>query len=321
MKKTLKDKIGDYHNHKNPIAEKTLLEDKDVTREMVRQWQSAPETLDEELVSHKREMWSGIAAYINMRRTELRLKFYRRFSAAAAVAIVVLGGCLAFLSDSRTETLHFLTTGNQDKQVVVLDDGTRVMLGPNSSLQYPEAFSGKSRRVSLEGQAFFDVASDASHPFTVAVCGVDITALGTSFEIFSPTDKRYVEAILQTGKICVDYPVGNTRQSNIILPNHKLTYDRQSQLTTIVTTDATKYSEWTSRFGQSFKNEQLRFVIPRLEKWYGVQIQLDSELYGREDRFTFKITDESLEHILGLMQKSSGVKWRKNETGDRYLLY
>lgn len=319
MKTTLKDKINDYRSRK--LSADNLLGEANVAREMARQWQSASGELDEEQLEQKREMWSGIATYIKMQKTELRLKFYRRFSVAAAILVVVMGGYTAFLSGTGKVMLHSLSTGNQDKQVVVLEDGTCVTLGPNSNLQYPGKFSGKDRKVTLDGQAFFNVASDAARPFTVCAGGVDVTALGTSFEIFSPTDKQYVEAILQTGKIRVDYPVGGTYASQVILPNHKLTYNYQTQCASVVMTDATKYSEWTSRFGQSFKNEQLQFVVPRLEKWYGVTIQLSQELYDSTDRFTFKITDESLEHILGLMQKSSGVKWQKDQTGGQYWVY
>lgn len=321
MEKTLRDKIDSYRNNRLQADDATLLGDRDVAREMVRQWQSAPEATSPEMHAEKRAMWEHIATYINMRKTESRLKFYRRFSAVAAMLVAILGSYLAFSPSDRSLTVYALSTGNQDKQVIVLEDGTRVTLGPNSRLEYPGEFGGKDRRVTLDGQAFFNVAADASRPFSVQIDGVDITALGTSFEVFAPTDNRYIEAILQTGKIRVDYPTGDKRASTVILPNHKLTYDCEQRSASVVTIDATKYSEWTSRFGQSFKNEQLQFVVPRLERWYGVHIELDAQLRAGNDRFTFKITDESLDHILGLMQKSAGLKWRKNECGDRYVIY
>ncbi|WP_104382900.1 FecR family protein [Sphingobacterium sp. HMA12] len=66
---------------------------------------------------------------------------------------------------------------------VVLSDGTTVWLNAASTLQYPDQFADDERRVKLVGEAFFQVAKDASKPFRIEVENSVIEVLGTSFNV------------------------------------------------------------------------------------------------------------------------------------------
>ena len=58
-------------------------------------------------------------------------------------------------------------TASPDKPCqLVLPDGSKVMLAAASTLKYPLAFAGKSRKVELTGQAYFEVMHSAK-PFQV----------------------------------------------------------------------------------------------------------------------------------------------------------
>lgn len=78
-----------------------------------------------------------------------------------------------------------MASGVRCIESVSLSDGTTVRMGPNSQLIYPKSFDGKTRDVELKGQAFFDVAKDRERPFTVHTKNMDVTALGTAFEVFN----------------------------------------------------------------------------------------------------------------------------------------
>lgn len=322
MKRNLKEWIEACRQGDIVSDDPDLLSDERVTRELMRQWDRVPETRDESLDPIKRIVWNRISGQLSLQKAQVRMRLYRRLCVAASLFIVLLGG-YAFLQKPEESVRCEFSTGNQDKREVLLSDGTRVILGPNSRFGYPERFGSDERRVVLDGQAFFQVAPNFSAPFSVDVDGVQVTALGTSFEIFVPTDRHCVETILRTGKVRIDHPSadGSATESHVLLPGRRLTFDRTTRNTTVEPIDAVRYTEWISDTGQSFKNERLQFILPRLERWYGVEIRPDEGVLGRGDRFTFKITDESLDHILNLIQSSSGIKWQKDASGCLYWLY
>jgi len=121
--------------------------------------------------------------------------------AAAMIAILVMAfGWFFLISEKNPESLNIATTNNTTEQI--LPDGTKVFLNYNSKLTYPEQFNGDLRTVSLQGEAFFDVKPDASHPFVIQANGTEIRVLGTSFNV-----KAYSEAPVRvdvaTGKVRV----------------------------------------------------------------------------------------------------------------------
>ena len=76
---------------------------------------------------------------------------------------------------------------------LVLPDGSRVWLNAESSLSYPGSFGGRERReVTLQGEAYFEVAPDSLHPFVVETAALQTQVLGTSFNVraYSPEDTR-----------------------------------------------------------------------------------------------------------------------------------
>jgi ferric-dicitrate binding protein FerR (iron transport regulator) len=73
--------------------------------------------------------------------------------------------------DLKNETFQAFSNGKTKK--VILEDGTIIWLKGNSSLTYPEHFVSATREVNLIGEALFEVAKDASHPFIVHSNGMN----------------------------------------------------------------------------------------------------------------------------------------------------
>ena len=104
-----------------------------------------------------------------------------------------------------------MASGVRCIEPVSLSDGTTVRMGPNSQLIYPKSFDGKTRDVELKGQAFFDVAKDRERPFTVHTKNMDVTALGTAFEVFNYDSESKLETILLNGKVKIGLGGPNVR--------------------------------------------------------------------------------------------------------------
>lgn len=82
-----------------------------------------------------------------------------------------------------------------------LPDGSELTLNKNTVISYAARFEN-NRRVKLkEGEAFFDVAHDKSHPFVIDIEEVSVTVVGTSFNIRHHQDST--EVIVETGIVRV----------------------------------------------------------------------------------------------------------------------
>ena len=216
--------------------------------------------------------------------------------------------------------MYVVSSGIQNMESVSLPDGTKVQMGPGSRLTYPASFSGKTREVTLNGQAFFDVAKNREKPFIVRTEDMSVQALGTAFELFSYEMDNKIETILLNGKIKVGISDKGTKRVKeyLVSPDEKLVLDRQTGEVMKQAVNADKYTAWRKQKMLSFENEKLTMIIPRLEQWYGRKVMCQKDL-AEKYRFTFKVRDESLEKILFMIKASSPLIYTQMESGD-YIL-
>ncbi|MEO6686008.1 MAG: FecR domain-containing protein [Dyadobacter sp.] len=121
-------------------------------------------------------------------------------AAAVSITILAFGWYIFKTQGNNPEQIEVATTNNTGE--TTLPDGTRVFLNYNSSISYPESFSGDLRSVALKGEAFFDVKPDASHPFVIDANGTQVRVLGTSFNV-KAYKKELVRVDVKTGKVRV----------------------------------------------------------------------------------------------------------------------
>ena len=284
-----------------------------------KQWDDAQDAAAKDKTDVNR-IWAKIQRELWERKPVKTYEYYKIYSIAASILLLIGIGCFAWIlsRNQSSNTMFVATSGIQNMQSILLPDGSQVQLGPGSKLVYPSEFDGKTREVKLEGQAFFDVAKDKSKPFVVKTKDMDVTALGTAFEVFSYEMENSIETVLLNGKVKVDLLHGNHKREVILNPNDKLTLSRSDARISIEKVNATKYSDWRNLGILSFENEKLSMIIPRLEKWYGQKIFCQKDL-ANTYRFTFKVRNESLDRILYMLNNSSPIKYRK--AGDNYELY
>lgn len=124
--------------------------------------------------------------------------------------IIVDSCCLDYL---RPDTLipvalawHKVIVPRGGEFQISLEDGTRVWLNSESTLKYPEVFTGTTREVFLEGEAYFEVARNTNCPFIVHSGIQNIRVLGTSFGITNYADDQNLTTTLVSGKVQVEFP-------------------------------------------------------------------------------------------------------------------
>lgn len=147
----------------------------------------------------KRRMWK------NIRKATLNrgLKWQRWVTAACVTLMLSVVGYELFFTDNLFPEKTVVTqTFPNDVRLLRLPDGSRVWVNENSKLEYPEAFTGSQRCVTLTGEAFFEVKSDPSKPFVIHSGPIETTVLGTSFNVKAYQGKAPVVAV-RTGKVKV----------------------------------------------------------------------------------------------------------------------
>ena len=127
-----------------------------------------------------------------------RNRFLRQIGRYAAVACIILAvGSGAYYAgvkrpadDANTEVT--MSVSNGQKADIILADGTKVYINSDSRIVYDNTYNKKTRMVSLEGEAYFEVAKDKEKPFIVKANGINVQALGTSFNIRAHKDDKSV---------------------------------------------------------------------------------------------------------------------------------
>lgn len=252
---------------------------------------------------------------------------------AIAASLFIMAGIAGewWISHRGPAPVVALSSKHNDKgnrSLILLPDGSRVWLNAASDLQYPEHFTGKDRRVVLTGEAFFDVARDAAHPFIIHTRKMDIRVLGTSFNVKAYPEEATTEATLVTGSIEVhlkDRPEAAIRlkpNEKLVIPNNtttdtatrimslpQLVISKPTYLSLDATTDSSMIETAWVQNKLMFKEESFATLAKRLEKWYNVTITFRSATAARLT-FTGVFTTESLPAALHALQLTEPFKYQ-----------
>ena len=185
-----------------------------------------------------------------------------------------------------------------------LPDGTTGWLNSNSSVKYNGNFNS-DRQVTLKGEAYFDVFKDKARQFKVNANEIVVKVSGTRFNIASYDNEKNVEVVLEEGKIELNDKGKNN--SLIMSPNDLVIYDKTLKNFSTEVVEPQKYLSWTE--GKLvFRNDPLDVIARRLERWYNVEVDIDSDkLHDLRLRATFM--DESLEQVLYYLQRSLPIDY------------
>lgn len=191
----------------------------------------------------------------------------------------------------------------------ILADGSEVYLNHGSSLKYPNKFSKKKREVILKGEGYFKVAHNPAHPFVVKTQNMNITALGTEFNVFAYPDEQTVATTLIDGKVAVEKitQTGKNEMLGEMIPGQYISYNIHSDQVTGSHGDVDKYVSWTE--GKLiFKNDPIDQIANRLGRWYNVEIEFTDENV-KNYTYTATFVDETLTQILDLMAIATPINY------------
>ncbi|MGN0213226.1 MAG: FecR domain-containing protein [Muribaculaceae bacterium] len=214
-----------------------------------------------------------IAFYEAHRR---RVAMFRRWVAGTAAAVLLLVGAGLFFSRNYSiiERDNRITAfaPHDSIRTLVLPDGTKVWLNQMAMIKYPEHFDKDCRKVEIEGEAYFEVTKDASRPFVVHSEQMDITVLGTTFNVQCFRGSKNACSSLISGKVQV---VGNHGEGRIILkPGQRANLDGENRQLTVQQDVNTGYDAVWHNNLIPFDNASVEQVAHALEHFYGVEVNI-----------------------------------------------
>lgn len=162
---------------------------------------------------------------------------------------------------------------------IQLEDGTEVWLNSDSRLYYPQQFSESDRKVRVEGEAYFAVATDSLRPFYVQAGTQVIRVYGTSFNVRSYPEEGEVATTLESGSVALSR-YGSQSTELYLTPGHQAIFNLADSKVRVNPVDTEVVTSWKNgRF--VFENQTLLRIMQDLSRWYN---------------FDYEFADPSLEH-------------------------
>lgn len=192
---------------------------------------------------------------------------------------------------------------------ITLSDGTMVNMNAGSSLKYPVQFiKGHNREVVLDGEAFFDVTKDKTHPFIVKTRGVVVKVLGTKFNVSSYKEDTDINTVLVEGSVGLS---DAANRKAMLVPGEKGSWNNKSTEIAVEVVDTRFYTEWIN--GEIvFRKTAFRDIIIKLERTYDVTIENNrKDLLDKKFNASFNKNIESIEKVLETMSKIQGFTYKK----------
>ena len=198
------------------------------------------------------------------------------------------------LSNKAEHTYNTLSTsiGEQSPYPLILPDGSKVWLNAQSSITFPTAFNGKERVVKITGEALFEVAHNAEHPFKVQTEKQTIEDIGTVFNV------NDYEASTKTTLV-----EGRVKVNNIVLEP-----GQQTDGSTVKAANVNKYVAWKAG-DFYFEDDNIQTIMKQLSRWYNVKVDYDGDL--TTESFTAQISrTKNISEILQILENTKGVHFK-----------
>ena len=241
----------------------------------------------------------------------LRTSFQNTWKWAATLALLLLFSGLAYFQFFHHKEV-LLSTNYGEQREYVLPDGSKVTLNANSSLSY---YSQNPRKVTLEGEAFFEIKKipETHTPFQVFTQDLMVTVLGTSFNVNARNDQTKV--FLEEGKVDLEVhdPETGVIQMN---PGDLITYSKKQNKLKENRSNVSALENASWKAGTLvFNNTPLQEALYEIEDIYGIQFIIQSEkvkdevISGGVPIKDLEVSLQTLGEVYGIHIRSKGKRY------------
>lgn len=237
-------------------------------------------------------------------------------------AVLLLAGLLGILSyqywsqsqpEPREQALREISTEKGQRANSTLGDGTRVLLNADSKMTLPSEFASDVRRVFLEGEAYFDVASNPDKPFVIHSREAVVRVMGTSFSVRSYPEDEQVRVVVQEGSVSFEAKDPRSSQKATLTANQLGRYSLKSnQIETRQVDDIELYLSWREGY-LKFRETPMSEVATELERRYGIEVDFRHPAV-KEMSLTALLKSRSIRNVLDVISVSLDIQYELNES-------
>jgi transmembrane sensor len=208
-------------------------------------------------------------------------------------------------SQKTAVTYNVLSTPKGGQYRLTLPDGSQVWLNAASSIRYPTAFTGTDREVEITGEAYFEIAKNASMPFRVHTVNhlgdtdpMTIVVLGTSFNVNAYADEDAILTTLLEGSVKIKK--GNN--SGLLKPGAQAQLQPTGTINWIPDADTEQATAWKNGVFE-FDGQELSVIMRQISRWYDVDVVYEGKM--PTDTFTGRVSrNTTLSGVLKILKLS-----------------
>lgn len=233
----------------------------------------------------------------------------RRWAAAAVVAGLLLTGGYLINRFNQPAAEQMVSTNNGQRTKVILPDSSIVWLKPNSNIAYAGFNGAGERRVTLTGEALFEVTKNPNRPFVIQSGDYMVKVLGTSFNVRNTTTQPFQLTVL-TGKVLVEKSLPDGRKTRqLVEPQQKLIAAGVNGLLlqTAAPAEKAEVSAGTE-YPMDFQNVPFAELAKRIEGKFNVNCRIESKAL-LNCRLTANFSGLSLTRTLELIAASINMQY------------
>jgi transmembrane sensor len=189
---------------------------------------------------------------------------------------------------------------------VVLSDGSQIMLNAATTLRFPSDFHGlAARNVELKGEAYFEIAKDKTHPFTVTSGDQKVEVLGTHFDVESYPENAEIKTTLLEGAVKVSsLKTGLTKH---LMPGQQASFLANG--INIKDVEAEDAIAWKNGYFM-FNYETMEEAMTKIARWYDIKVEYTDPsvknivFFGTISKF------ESISKVLNMLERTKKVEFQ-----------
>jgi ferric-dicitrate binding protein FerR (iron transport regulator) len=185
---------------------------------------------------------------------------------------------------------------------MTLSDGSHVWLNAGSSVTYPVAFAGNERKVSITGEAYFEVSHDVSKPFVVNKGEINVQVLGTHFNVNAYDDEPNLKITLLEGSV----KILNKQSFVVIKPGQQA--EVSSEIRVVNEVDVEEIMAWKNGKFQFGEKADIGTIMRQIARWYDVDVEYKGTF---TKHFGGSISREvNISQVLKVLETTGDVKFK-----------
>ncbi|SMO61770.1 FecR family protein [Gracilimonas mengyeensis] len=264
-------------------------------------WSTTSAEKSWEAITRKAKSGEPVPSYIELPSANTtRLWGISQKMLRVAAAVVFLIGASFLLMHILSQPEQLIISGNNygPDTPYVLPDGSQVFLNNDAELTIMENFGDTNRRLSLKGEAFFEVERNEDLPFVVGVQNTTVSVLGTSFNVFSDSLKE-VKVSVVTG--IVEFFAEDTTAKVRLQKGEEGQYRPQLGAVTKAPIDNPNFLSWkTGVF--TFDHTPVQEALQQLAAYYNQPMVYEHDTNRPAPELTTTFDQPSLEAVLDEIQ-------------------